>query len=99
MQDLFNELGVALLDSGYRKVAFLEVECNVDGTYRVGISPDQPIGERFECPECHELRPCSGIIAIGFSRQNIPFQEHWCGPGNWNFQAGERRNSAKAVAA
>lgn len=83
----FDELGAGLLSSGYQKVIFLEVECSLHGAFRLGVSEDQALGEHFECPECHALRPCSGIIATGYSRQPLPFQEHWCGPGNWNFQA------------
>ncbi|HEY7354016.1 MAG TPA: hypothetical protein VH596_14715 [Terriglobales bacterium] len=100
MEIRFDELAADLLNSGYRKVAFLEVECKIDGTYRVAISPEQPVGEHFECPVCRELRPCSGIIAVGFSRKPIPFQERWCGPGNWNFQISDRRTvAAKPIAA
>jgi hypothetical protein len=83
----FEELGAELSNSGYQKVIFLEVECNVDGAYRVAVSAEQPIGDRFECPLCHAQRPCSGIIATGYSRRPLPLHEYWCGPGNWNFQA------------
>ena len=89
MQVSFEELGAGLINRGYRKIVFLEVECNRHGAFRVGLSADQPIGENFECPECHTQRPCSGVIAMGYSRKPVPFQEHWCGPGNWNFQARE----------
>ena len=87
MRSTFEELGAGLLSSGYQKVVFLEVECNVDGAFRLGVSPDEPIGERFECPQCHVPRPCSGVIGMGYSRQPLPLQEFWCGPGNWKFKA------------
>jgi len=89
MKVSFEEIGARLLNSGYRKVIFLEVECNRHGAFRVGLSADEPVGNQFECPECHTQRPCSGVIATGYSRQPLPFQEHWCGPGNWSFQARE----------
>lgn len=89
MQVSFEELGAGLRDRGFQKVIFVEVECNVHGAYRLGISEDQAPTGHFECPECHALRPCSGIIATGYSRQPLPLHERWCGPGNWNFQAGD----------
>lgn len=89
MQISFDELGASLRNNGYQKVVFLEVECNLHGAYRVGLSETQNLGEQFECPECHALRPCSGVIATGYSRQPLPLQERWCGPGNWNFQASD----------
>jgi hypothetical protein len=89
MQVSFEELGEGLLGSGFQKVIFLEVECNVHGAYRLGVREDQAPAERFECPECHALRPCSGIIATGYSRKPLPLKERWCGPGNWKFQAKE----------
>src|SRR5260370_31801280 len=61
MQQTFDEMGIELLKYGYRKVVFLEVECKIDGAIRLGVSPELPIGEQFECPECHAQRPCSGI--------------------------------------
>jgi hypothetical protein len=94
MRITFDELGAGLLSSGYRKVIFLEVECKIDGTYRLGISPEEAIPDSYECPKCHEARPCSGVIAIGYSRQPLPLQERWCGPGNWNFQATEFQTAA-----
>jgi hypothetical protein len=97
MKVTFEELGAGLVNSGYRKVIFLEVECRQHGAYRLGVSPDQPIGEFFECPECHTQRPCSGVIATGYSRLPLPLQEHWCGPGNWNFKAEEPQPLAEAA--
>jgi hypothetical protein len=99
MKVMFEELGSELLNSGYRKVAFLEVECKIDGTFRLGIGAEAVIGEHFECPECHEMRPCSGVIATGYCRQPLPFIEHWCGPGKWNFRAKDSQPDAKAMAA
>jgi hypothetical protein len=89
MEVSFDELGEGLINSGYQKVAFLEVECNIHGAYRVGVSEDEVLGDQFDCPECHAPRPCSGVIGRGYSRQSLPFNERWCGPGNWNFQARE----------
>ena len=89
MRVSFEELGAGLLNSGYQKVVFLEVECNVHGAFRVGVSENQDFGDHFECPECHSLRPCSGVIGRGYSRKPLPFKEHWCGPGNWKFNAKE----------
>lgn len=89
MQISFEELGAGLLGSGYQKVVFLEVECNIHGAYRLGVSEGEALGDYFECPECHALRPCSGVIAKGYSREPLPLQEHWCGAGNWNFQAAD----------
>ena len=83
MQRTFDELGIELLKYGYRKIVFIEVECKIDGTYRLGVSAGQPIGDRFECPECHEQRPCSGILATGYSRKPLPLApEFWYGSGN-----------------
>jgi hypothetical protein len=89
MQVSFEELAAGLLSSGYQKVNFLEVECSIHGAYRLGVSEDQAVSDHFECPECHALRPCSGVIATGYSRRPLPLQERWCGPGNWNFTAKE----------
>jgi hypothetical protein len=85
MQRTFDELGIELLKYGYSKVVFIEVECKVDGTYRLGVSAELPIGDHFECPECHEQRPCSGILATGYSKRPLPLQpERWWGRGNWH---------------
>jgi hypothetical protein len=80
MQATFDELGIELLKYGYRKVVFLEVECKIDGASRLGVSAELPIGEQFECPECHAQRPCSGILAAGYSRRPLPLEpEFWSG--------------------
>ncbi len=85
MQPTFDELGIELLKYGYRKVVFLEVECKIDGAIRLGVSPELPIGEQFECPECHAQQPCSGILATGFSRRPLPLEpEFWSGPTHWD---------------
>jgi len=84
MQATFNELGIELLKYGYRKVVFLEVQCKIDGTFRLGVSPEALFDSQFECPKCHSLRPCSGIIATGYSRQSLPLEEFWSGPGDWD---------------
>jgi hypothetical protein len=84
MQPTFDALGIELLKHGYRRVVFIEVECKIDGTYRLGVCSEQPIGDHFECPECHEQRPCSGILATGYSCRLLPFEEFWFGPGNWD---------------
>ena len=85
MQSAFDELGIELLKWGFRKVVFLEVECKIDGTHRIGVSAGLPIGDQFECPKCHAQRPCSGIIATGYSRRLLPFHEFWMGSsGRWD---------------
>jgi hypothetical protein len=84
MQSAFDELGIELLKWGFRKVVFLEVECKIDGTHRIGVSAGLPIGDQFECPKCHAQRPCSGIIATGYSRQPLPFHEFWNRSGRWD---------------
>ena len=84
MQPTFDALGIELLKHGYRKVVFLEVECKIDGTYRLGVGAELAIGDHFECPQCHEQRPCSGILASGYSKKPLPLKpEFWYGRGNW----------------
>lgn len=72
-----DQLGSELENSGFQKVAFIEVECKKHGTHRIGIRPDQRTGRHFECPTCHEKRPCSPILARGFCRRPLPFVEKW----------------------
>jgi hypothetical protein len=85
MQPTFDELGIELLKYGYRKVFFLELECKIDGTYRLGVSAEIPIGDQFECPKCHEQRPCSAVLAVGYSRHPLPLEpEFWRGPAYWH---------------
>ena len=75
----FDELGIELLKYGYRKVVFLETECNRCGTFRLGLGPEVPLGDHFECPRCHEQRPCSGILAVGYSRRALPLEPEFYG--------------------
>jgi hypothetical protein len=84
MQPTFDALGIELLKHGYRKVVFLEVECKIDGTYRLGVSAELPLGPHFDCPRCHVSRPCSGILAAGYSRRSLPLEpEFWGGAAHW----------------
>ncbi len=82
MQPTFDQLGIQLLKHGYRKVVFFEVECNLDGTYRLGVSAELQFGSHFDCPKCHMQRPCSGILAIGYIRNPLE-PEFWCGAAKW----------------
>src|SRR5262249_32441083 len=85
MQATLDELGIELLKYGYRKVVFLEVECKIDGAFRLGISAEQPIGDRLECPRCHLPRPRSGILATGYSRRPLPLEpELWKAAIDWD---------------
>ena len=84
MQPTFDQLGIELLKHGYRKVVFLEVECKIDGTYRLGVSAEVSIGAHFDCPKCHMQRPCGGILATGYSRRSLPLEpEFWGGAAHW----------------
>ena len=65
MQAPFDELGIELLKYGYRKVVFLEVQCKIDGAFRLGVSPEVLLDDQIECPKCHAPRACSGIPCHG----------------------------------
>jgi hypothetical protein len=70
MQD-FSSLGIELLNFGFHPVVFLECECPEHGTFRFRVMPEQAIDDRIACPTCNVLRPCSGILAAGYTRKTL----------------------------
>jgi hypothetical protein len=83
----FSDIGSDLLSNGYQKAVFLELECVKHGACRLGISREQALGERYACPECQHLSPCSGVMSSGYTRRPLPISEFWHGRGHWDFRA------------
>src|SRR5215467_11061958 len=81
----WDALAVELLKFGFRKILYIEVECSRCGAWRIGISPDSILGERFECPKCHRAVPCSAALAIGYTRRELPIVDFWKRPARWDW--------------
>jgi hypothetical protein len=89
MQD-FSSLGIELLKHGFHPVVFLESECPDHGTFRFGVTPDLPVCDRIACPRCNVLRPCSGVLAAGFTRKPLPLEpERVHGAVRWQWVSEE----------
>ena len=73
MQD-FSSLGIELLKYGFHPVVFLECECPDHGSFRFGVMPDLQLSDRIACPRCNILRPCSGVLAAGYTRKPLPLE-------------------------
>jgi hypothetical protein len=67
-----------LLALGYRKIFYAELYCRKCGTIRVGV--ELPPEDLHPCPLCQRSRRCSGILAVGFTRNPLPLIERWFGP-------------------
>jgi len=70
----FSSLGIELLKFGFHPVVFLECECPEHGTFRFGVTPDLPVGDRIACPRCNVLRPSSGILAARGRTRKLGWQ-------------------------
>ena len=93
----FSSLGIELLKYGFRPVVFFECECPDHGSFRFGLAPDLPISDRIACPRCNVPRPCSGILAAGYTRKPLPLEpEHVHRAVRWQW-IGEEEYRPKRV--
>jgi hypothetical protein len=94
----FSSLGIELLKFGFHPVVFLECECPEHGTFRFGVMPDLPTGDRIACPRCNVLRHCSGILATGYTRKPLPLEpERVHRAVRWQWIAEEERRPKRIV--
>jgi len=65
--------------------------------FAFGVTPDVPLGDRIACPRCNIPRPCSGILAAGYTRKPLPLEpEHVQRAVRWQW-IGEEEYRPKRV--
>jgi hypothetical protein len=73
---IFPSLRIELLKQGFSEVHFLETQCRDCGVWRVAHDAVVEAGNTDPaCPQCSSKVQVSPVLAVGFSRQSLPFAE------------------------